>query len=78
MNKIYEIYHDKVTLFGNIDPSGVLALGSPELVRQKTIELLEVYSGSNRFVLNSGCALPSTPPSENIKMMIKTAREFKK
>jgi len=78
VNKIYEIYNDKVTLFGNIDPSGVLALGTPELVRQKTIELLEVYTNSNRFVLNSGCALPSTTPSENIEMMIKTAREFKK
>ncbi|MCF6270844.1 MAG: uroporphyrinogen decarboxylase family protein [Melioribacteraceae bacterium] len=78
VKKIYEIYHDKVTLFGNIDPSGVLALGTPELVRQKTIELLEIYSGSNRFVLNSGCALPAITPSENIKVMIKTAREFYK
>lgn len=78
VNKIYEIYNDKVALFGNIDPSGVLALGTPELVRTKTLELLEIYSGSNYFVLNSGCALPSITPSENIKMMIKTAREFEK
>ncbi|MEN8193860.1 MAG: uroporphyrinogen decarboxylase family protein [Bacteroidota bacterium] len=76
INKIYELYSDKVTLFGNIDPSGVLALGSQELVREKTVELLEIYSGSNHFVLNSGCALPSSTPSENIKAMIETAREF--
>jgi len=78
VNKIYKVYHNKVALFGNIDPSGVLALGTPELVRETTLDLLKAYSGSNYFVLNSGCALPSTTPSENIEMMIKIAREFKK
>jgi uroporphyrinogen decarboxylase len=77
VNKVFELMHDKVALFGNIDPSGVLAMGTPELVRQKTTELLDIYSKTNRFVLNSGCALPSTTPSENIKMFIKTAREYK-
>jgi len=78
VNKIYKVYHDKVALFGNIDPSRVLALGTPKLVRETTLELLEIYSGSNYFVLNAGCALPSITPSENIEMMIKTAREFEK
>jgi len=54
-----------------------LALGTVNDVRQKTTELLEIYSGSSRFILNAGCALPPDTPSENIKEMIQVEREFK-
>lgn len=76
VKKAFELMHDKITLFGNVDPSGILALGTPEIVRQKTIELLDIFSRTNRFVLNSGCALPSSTPSENIEMFIRTVREY--
>ena len=75
--KAFDAMKDKTVLFGNVDPSGVLALGTPGLVKTKTIELLNIFSKTNRFVLNSGCALPSSTPEENIKMFIKTAREYK-
>ena len=66
----------KTTVFaGNIDPVGVLAFGTPELVKLKTIELLEVFKDNPRFILNAGCAIPSTTPPENLSMMISTARE---
>ncbi len=74
---ILNTFNDQTTLIGNIDPSGVLALGTPELVRTKTLELLEFYNKSNRFILNAGCAIPPTTPSENLKMMIETARSFR-
>ena len=63
-------------LFGNVDPSAVLALGTPALVRQKTRELISVWKPQGRFVLNSGCALPSSTPPENIRAFIETAHEF--
>jgi uroporphyrinogen decarboxylase len=72
--KARDLLHDKVTFIGNIDPSGILALGSINDVKLKTTELLTIFSGSNRFILNAGCALPSTTPSENIRMMIDVAR----
>lgn len=77
VHKAFNLMKDKCTLFGNVDPSGVLALGTPESVRDTTIELLSIFSKTNRFVLNSGCALPSSTPEENIRMFIKTAREYK-
>ena len=77
VNLAFDLMKDKCTFFGNVDPSGVLALGTPGQVRAKTIELLDVFSKNNRFVLNSGCALPSSTPSENIKTFIKTARDYK-
>jgi len=77
VKKAFDLMQNRTTLLGNVDPSGILALGTPEMVREKTIELLDIYSKTNRFVLNSGCALPSSTPSENIEMFIKTARDYK-
>ena len=65
---------DRATFVGNLDPSGVLALGTPELVERKTRELLEVFAGNPRFVLNAGCALPATTPPENLRAMLHAAR----
>jgi MtaA/CmuA family methyltransferase len=62
-------------LFGNIDPSGVLANGTVEEVRTATRWLVSTWKPGGRFVLNSGCAIPSTTPPENIHAMIETAKE---
>jgi len=77
INRIYQTIHNTTTLIGNIDPSGVLAMGTVNEVRNKTLELLTAYQGSNRFILNAGCAIPPTTPSENLQEMIRTAREFR-
>jgi uroporphyrinogen decarboxylase len=77
IRKVHDLYKDRVTLIGNIDPSGVIALGTPELVRKVTLELLELYSDTNRFILNAGCAIPAFAPAENLFAMISTAREFR-
>lgn len=72
----YDICHDKTTFIGNLDPTGVIAFGTPQVVREKTLELLKVYSGSPRFVLNAGCCIPPDTPAENLMAMIETARTF--
>lgn len=77
VNKAFELMNDKITLFGNVDPSGILAMGSPESVRQSTQKLLEVFGQTQRFVLNSGCAMPPSTPEENIRSFIQTARDFR-
>ena len=76
VQKAFETCFDKVCFIGNIDPSGVLAMGNTELVEQKTKELLDIFSKTNRFILNAGCALPSITPEENLKKMIQVAREY--
>jgi MtaA/CmuA family methyltransferase len=71
------VLKDQTTFIGNIDPSGVLALGKPVDVRRATTELLKVFADKKRFILNAGCALPSTTPSENLREMVRVAREWK-
>jgi uroporphyrinogen decarboxylase len=72
--KAFDILHDKAVFIGNIDPSSVLAFGTPELVREKTRALIEIFSSTNRFILNAGCAIPATTPEKNIRAMIEAAR----
>ena len=66
----HDTFRDSITFVGNIDPSGVLARGTPELVQQRTNELLDTFADSPRFILNSGCALPANTPAENIHAML--------
>ena len=67
---------DRAVFIGNIDPSGVLALGTPALVEEKTRELLHIFADTPRFILNAGCAIPPITPPENLRAMINTARNF--
>jgi uroporphyrinogen decarboxylase len=62
-------------LFGNIDPSSVIAQGTPDAVREKTCQLIGIWKPGGRFVLNAGCAIPPNTPSENIRALIDTAHQ---
>lgn len=64
----------RAVFIGNIDPSGILALGTPALVEAKTRELLEVFAGVPGFILNAGCAIPAETPPANLRAMIAAAR----
>jgi uroporphyrinogen decarboxylase len=63
-------------LFGNIDPSGVLAQGTVAQVREATRELIAIWKPEGRFILNAGCAIPPTAPPENIHALVEAAKEF--
>jgi len=64
----------KAAFIGNIDPSAVLALGTPALVEARTRELLEAFEGTPGFILNAGCAIPAETPPANLRAMIAAAR----
>lgn len=62
-------------LFGNIDPSGVIARGTPAEVTRTTRELIELWKPGGLFVLNAGCAIPASTPSANIRAFVQAARD---
>ena len=67
-----------VVVMGNIDPVGVLRMGSPESVREATTELLKKCTAYPNFVLSSGCDIPPKTPRENINAFFAAADEFYK
>ncbi|MCP3930097.1 MAG: hypothetical protein GY705_13465 [Bacteroidetes bacterium] len=74
IKSIHEMYKDKIVFSGNIDPSGVMAIGSPKMIEEKLTELLTIYEDSPRLILNAGCALPYSTPEENIRKFIQVVR----
>lgn len=76
IEQAFGLFKDTACLIGNIDPSGVLALGTVQDVRRETKRVLDVCSDCARFILNAGCAIPAETPSENLRAMITTAREY--
>lgn len=80
----YKINHDackqaasgKTTLIGTVDPSGVMALGTPEQVTQKARYDIEHLGKDGGFILSPGCVLPHTTPDENVFALVETARVY--
>ncbi len=70
--------YPKHLLQGNIDP--VLLLGSPDVIRQRTRDLLEVMkrtTGGRSCIFNLGHGiLPGTPP-ETVGALVDTVAEFR-
>ena len=65
-----------VVVMGNIDPAGVLRMGTPECVREKTLDLLLRCSKYPNFVPSSGCDIPPNTPWENIDAFFVAVDEF--
>ena len=65
-----------VVVMGNVDPAGVLRMGTPEGVRQATTELLQKCSTYPNFVLSSGCDIPPRTPWENLDAFFAAAEDF--
>ena len=76
MKKMVESVPSDVIVMGNVDPAGVLRLGTPETVRSATLELLENCASHENFVISSGCDIPPMTPWENIGAFFDAINEF--
>ncbi len=63
-------------VMGNIDPAGILRMGTPDGVREATRALLERCTRYPNFVLSSGCDIPPATPWENIDAFFEASRKF--
>ncbi len=70
--RAHDCLKDRVTFIGNIDPSGVLALGTPSEVRREAQKLIEIFSDTPRFILNAGCAIPADTPAANVRALVES------
>ncbi len=65
-----------VVVMGNVDPAGVLRMGTPESVREATLGLLNECAEYKNFVLSSGCDIPPMTPWENLDAFFAASNEF--
>ena len=72
----HDLMKDSTVFIGNLDPSSIVALGTPALVEAKSRELIGLFDDARRFILNAGCAIPATAPEANIRAMVQASRSW--
>ena len=76
MTTMLDKFPSDIPVMGNIDPAGVLRMGTPDTVREATLSLMQRCSGYENFVLSSGCDIPPMTPWENIDAFFAAAEEY--
>jgi uroporphyrinogen decarboxylase len=71
---VVETIGNQTAIAGNIDTVDILLKGNPASVRSAAKDCIQKTKGS-RFILGSGCLVPRKTPLENLKMLVKAARE---
>jgi len=76
MSEMLEKIPENELVMGNVDPAGVLRMGTPEAVRDATLEIMEKCCSYKNFVISSGCDIPPLTPWENIDAFFAAVEEF--
>jgi uroporphyrinogen-III decarboxylase len=76
LSKACRIVGPHIGLWGNLDPVGIIARGTPEQVQHAAQQALAAVqaAGHSRFVLSSGCTLAVETPSANLEALIRLNR----
>lgn len=65
-----------VVVMGNIDPVGVLKMGTPDGIRETVLSFMASCSKYPNFVLSSGCDIAPATPWENIDAFFAASDEY--
>lgn len=68
---------DGIVIVGNLNTVSVLLEGTPDSVRESTLEMLDSMRPYPNYIVSSGCDLSYKTPVENIAAMIDTVRSFR-
>lgn len=76
MEDVLKKVPEETVVMGNIDPARQFRGGSPESVREATLELMERCCKYPNFVISSGCDIPPMSKWENIRAFFDAVDEF--
>jgi MtaA/CmuA family methyltransferase len=71
-----DVTQGKTILIGNVDPSGIMALGTPDAVIEQSRKAIQSMGKYGGFILSPGCTLPANTPAENTTAMMEAARQY--
>ena len=61
---------------GNVDPAGQIRNGTPESVRQATLDIMGECCGYPNFIISSGCDIPPLSSWDNINAFFAAVKEY--
>jgi len=76
MKEVIDQIPADILVFGNLDPSEVFTLGTPESIREATWALLDEMKPYPHFVLSSGCDLAPLVENENLEAYYQACRDW--
>ncbi len=76
LHKVKEATRGRTTILGPVDPSDVMALGTPDAVDAAAKEAIEILGPGGGLILGPGCALPPRTPPENVHALIEAAKKY--
>lgn len=65
-----------VLAMGNVDPAGQFRGGTPESIRQETLDIMNACCKHPNFVISSGCDIPPMSSWDNIDAFFAAVEEF--
>jgi len=78
MIEMLKLMPSDTLVMGNIDPANHFRNGTPESMREATLELLERSKGYPNFVISSGCDVPPMSSWDNIDAFFQAVTDFYK
>ena len=63
-------------VMGNVDPAGQICNGTPESVREATLNVLESCNYAPNFCISTGCDIPPQSPWANIDAFFAAVEEY--
>lgn len=76
IEEMLKIAPKDVLFMGNIDPSGVFRMGTPEQMREKVLALLGRCGKYPNYSISSGCDIPPLTPWANIDAFFAAIDEY--
>ena len=76
LSSIKEATRGRATIVGTIDPSEIVARGTPDDVTEAAREELAILAPGGGLILGAGCAIPPGTPDENLRTLIEAGRTF--
>lgn len=76
MKEMLEKFPSDVPVMGNVDPAGVLRLGTVDSVKAATYAVMKECSSYPNFVISSGCDIPPLTPWDNVDAFFEAVREY--
>jgi len=74
MDEMKQWTNNEVVLFGNIPPRDVLAVGTPEQVRQSVQDAIAPLKDRTRIILSCGGGMPGDVSTKNIRAFAEAAQ----
>ena len=78
MSEMMKLIPSDTIAFGNVDPASQFRNGTPESIREATLNIMKDCCQHKNFVISSGCDVPPLSSWDNINAFFGAVKEFYK